>query len=185
MESEVIYMNEKLKEILGEELYNKVIEAMGDTPIESVIGEGKIPLDRFNEVNTAKKTLEAQVQTLTSERDTLKSKVTELESKVQTTAYEAQVKEVLSKSGAKNTETVKRLLDIEGKTLEEVQTAVDALKKSDPYLFNGNKVTGNTPKNTNNGDGGVTKEDFAKMNYRERVALYERDKALYDSLVKS
>lgn len=178
-------MNDKLKAILGDELYNKVIEAMGDTPIESLVGEGKIPLDRFNEVNTTKKSLEAQVQSLTGERDTLQAKVAELERTMQTTAYETRLKEVLTTSGAKNADTVRRLLDIEGKTLEEVQTAVDALKKSDPYLFNGNKVTGNTPKNTNTDGGSVTREDFKKMSYRERVALYNRDKALYDSLVKS
>ena len=42
---------EKLKEILGEELFNQVQEKLKDTDIKL---DGKIPYDRFNEVNNKK-----------------------------------------------------------------------------------------------------------------------------------
>ncbi|MGB4493061.1 MAG: hypothetical protein WBI32_09420, partial [Halanaerobiales bacterium] len=60
----------KLKELLGEELYNQVIEKIGDTPIS--LGEGKIPMDRFNEVNNKKKELQEKVDLLEADLRALK-----------------------------------------------------------------------------------------------------------------
>lgn len=175
----------KLKELLGDK-YDEFIALLGETKLW--LDEGKIPLERFNEVNTKAKNLETQVATLTAENATLKTTNETLTSTINTTTAAQKVDEVLTKAGAKNLKVVKTLLEItDTMTPEEVQTKVDALKASDPYLFSGNKATGNTPGNTNTGDGGgdtVTKEDFEKMTYKQKVALFNRDKALYDRLAK-
>ena len=60
-----------LKEILGEELYNKVIEKAGDKKI-AVISDGKwIPKDKFDSVNEEKKEYKKQVDDLNTKLDEL------------------------------------------------------------------------------------------------------------------
>lgn len=46
------------------------------------------------------------------------------------------------------------------------------------------KAMDSTPRPTNGNVSTVTKEQFNKMNYKERTALYENNKELYDSLIK-
>ena len=180
-----------LKEMLGEELYNQVMEKVGDTPI--TLGEGKIPLDRFNTVNDKKKELEEKVAELEesiravgSEKETLSGTVKELEGKLQNTLLES----TFSKFGVKNTKAVSALIDLEqvngeaGMDFDKLGEQLTALKQSEPYLFAGNEVKGNEPTTTNLGAVGVTKQDFAKMGYKERVALYNSNRELYETLSK-
>lgn len=52
-----------LKELLGEELYNQVAAKLGDKHKIAVVSDGNwIPKDKFNEVNEAKKQLEADLK---------------------------------------------------------------------------------------------------------------------------
>lgn len=176
----------KLKELLGDK-YDEFVALLGDIPL--YLSEGKIPLDRFNEVNSKVKGLEEKVATLTAENTTLKTTNETLTNTINTTAAAQKVEEVLKNAGAKNVKVVKTLLEItEDTPIEEVQKKVDALKASDPYLFSGNTAKGNTPGTSNTGDAGgddtISKEDFAKMTYKEKVALFNRNKALYDRLAK-
>lgn len=173
----------KLKELLGDK-YDEFIALLGDTPLW--LSEGKIPLDRFNEVNTKLKTAESEVSRLTAENTTLKATNDTLTGTINTTTAVQKLEEVLTKAGAKNLKVVKTLLEVDEKTpLEEVQRKVDALKASDPYLFNGNTASGNTPNTSNTGDTStITQEDFDKMTYKEKVALFNKDKATYDRLAK-
>lgn len=173
----------KLKELLGDK-YDEFIALLGSTPL--YLSEGKIPLDRFNEVNSKVKGLEEQVATLTAENTTLKTTNENLTKTINTTTAAAKQDEVLTKAGAKNLKVVKTLLEVtESMTVEELQTKVDALKASDPYLFSGNTAKGNPPDTSNSGGSEtITKEDFAKMSYKEKVALFDRDRALYDRLAK-
>lgn len=185
---------ERLKELLGEELYNQVIEKVGDTPIS--IGEGKIPMDRFNEVNNKKKELEekvdlleADLRALKEDSDTLLSTKNELEEELKTTKLNNAIEATLTQTGAKNTKTIRALLDM-SKVVENeegiagLEEQLSALKQSDPYLFSNNKVEGNSPNTSNLGGGGVTKKDFTKMSYKERLNLFNSDKDLYETLSK-
>ena len=108
---------DKLKELLGEELYNQVIEKIGDTPIS--IGEGKIPMDRFNEVNNKKKELEKKVEllevdlrVLKEDSDTLLLAKNKLEEELKTTKLNNAIETTLIQTGAKNIKTIKALLDM-------------------------------------------------------------------------
>lgn len=183
---------DELKNLLGEELYNQVMEKLGDTPF--TLGEGKIPLDRFNEVNNKKKELEEtlktvqeQLQGLQSERDTLNTKVSDLQGELKTSNINHRVEAMLQAARAKNPKTVRAVLDLSNiddteECYSAIQAQIDSLKTSDSYLFEGNVVTGNEPSTSNLGSGGITKEDFQKMSYKERVALYENNRELYDTL---
>ena len=52
-----------LKELLGEDLYNQVVSKLGDKHKIAIVSDGNwIPKDKFNEVNEAKKQLEADLK---------------------------------------------------------------------------------------------------------------------------
>lgn len=190
-------MDDRLKTLLGDELFNQIKGKLGDKTLTladpaaaptAPTGEpGKIPLSRFNEVNGRKNELEAQVTMLTGLLKSLTDEKNASTAAAAKAALDAKVNDLIAKSGAKKAEIVRALLGVEvqdtPECMTQIQTRLDALKQSDPYLFDGNKVTGNTPANTNiTAAGSVSKEDFKKMSYSERAALYARDKALYDSV---
>lgn len=64
-----------LKELLGEELYNQVIEKAGDNKIAIVSDGTWFPKDKFDEKNNELKSLQGQVTEL---QETLETKETEL-----------------------------------------------------------------------------------------------------------
>ena len=99
----------------------------------------------------------------------------------------------LKDNKCKNAKALKALLDLdnikfnEGK-LEGLEGQLNALKESDGYLFDtSNPAPGNTGGTGNHprvggGAGAVTKEQFNKMTYKERVDLFNSNKELYDQL---
>lgn len=149
-----------LKELLGEELYNKVKDKLGDKKI--MVDDGNfIPKARFDEVNEQKneykkmvderdKQLE-QLKEKAKGHDELTAKLTELEAQNKQTKeeYESKMAELkkntaidlaLAKQKAKNVKAVKALLDMEkvsidGDNLIGIEEQLKSLKESDPYLF--------------------------------------------------
>lgn len=97
----------------------------------------------------------------------------------------------LKDNKCKNAKALKALLDLdnikfnEGK-LEGLEGQLNALKESDGYLFDtSNPAPGNTGGAGNHprvGDEAITKEQFNKMTYKERVDLFNSNKELYDQL---
>jgi len=92
--------------------------------------------------------------------------------------------------GAKNIKAAKALLDVEALKSsknfnEDVQSAITALKESDPYLFEEASPTG-----TGGSLGGgskqkgtsITKDEFNKMKYTDRVGLFNKNPELYNQL---
>lgn len=89
----------------------------------------------------------------------------------------------------KNAKAIRALLDVETlKTSknqsEDIKTALDALKTENGYLFEAEGTpppyapgTGSTPI-----VGQYTKETFAKLGYRDRVALKQEHPELYETL---
>lgn len=97
----------------------------------------------------------------------------------------------LKDNKCKNAKALKALLDLdnikfnEGK-LEGLEGQLTALKESDGYLFDTSNPapgnTGGTGSHPRVGDGAITKEQFNKMTYKERVDLFNSNKELYDQL---
>lgn len=178
----------KLKELLGDK-YDEFMTLLGETPL--FLSEGKIPLDRFNEVNSKVKTLEGQVAQLTAENTTLKTTNETLTGTINTTNMTTKVNEVLSGAGARDPKVVLAVLGVsevkDDTALEDLKTKVADLKKSTPYLFSGNTSGGQEPAGggSGSGSGTITKEQFNKMTYKEKVALFNTNKALYDTLAKA
>lgn len=183
-----------LKELLGEELYNKVKEKLGDKKI--MIDDGNfIPKARFDEVNEQKneykkmvderdKQLE-QLKEKAKGHDELTAKLTELEAQNKQTKeeYESKMAELkkntaidlaLAKQKAKNVKAVKALLDMEkvsldGDNIIGLEEQLKALKESDPYLFGDAKPKvgdGSNPPPTGDGNNPETLGDALKQHYQ-------------------
>ncbi|NFL75524.1 scaffolding protein [Clostridium sporogenes] len=139
-----------LKEILGEELYNQVMQKVGDNKIDVVNDGNWIPKDKFNTLNEQLKTANTTIGDLkknNTDNEELQTKVTDYETKVKD--YEKKIQDMqfnyalegaLKGANVRNTKAVKALLNLEGVKLDGenvlgLSEQIEALKKSDSYLF--------------------------------------------------
>jgi len=138
--------------------------------------------------------LKAQIEKIQSEA---KAKDKEHQAEIHRLKVDAAVDKALSEAGAKSTTAAKALLkDLDkaqfgedGKLigLTEQITALQTTEETS-FLFKTQSQgapTGATPAGSNGAKptGGITKEQFRKMSYNERVELYNTDKAAYDAMV--
>ena len=150
-----------LREKLGEELFNQVKEALGDTKI--MVDDGNfIPKHRFDEVNEAKKNLEGQIKTkdkelkdlakkfegnedLASELATMKANSKKMEDDYKKQIADMQLNHsmeaVFNENKVKDAKLIKALLDmdkikLDGDKLTGLDDQITALKESHDYLFN-------------------------------------------------
>lgn len=188
---------EKLKELLGEDLFKQVAEKIGDTK-KYIFGldENYVSKDRFNQVNEQVKDFKSQLterdkqleelKKVSEGNEELQTKLAEMEAnnaKIQE-EYEARLTKsrqeyaidlALTKAKAKNPKAVKALLDLEQIKLDDDKvTGLDeqlkALKESDGYLFDDE-----IPEGTGMTDSGQDeeKEDFTKEQaLRIRQGMY-------------
>ena len=180
--------------------------------------KGFIPKTRFDEVNTAKNTAEAllkerdgQLETLknsTGDVDALKQQIATLQAdnKAKDDAHAAEIKKLkidnaldaaITAAKGKNAKAIKALLNLENAeltddgTIKGLAEQMEALQKSDEYLFEAKEtkkttVKGAAPGESGNDDGdkGITKEQFRNMSPAERynysVTNPEEYKKLYE-----
>lgn len=170
-----------------------------------------IPKARFDEINDQKKEYKKMLDERTTQLEELKgkaqgneellSKIKELEEANAKTAadYEKKIAEqsfnfalesALRDGKVKNIKAVKALLDLEGIKLDGdkltgLDEQISKLKESDSYLFEA-ESTGGTGGAGNfgrsGGKAGISKEEFNKMSYVERVKLYNENPELYNQL---
>lgn len=95
------------------------------------------------------------------------------------------VSKILSETDAKNPEVLKALIDFsaisyEGDEIIGLSEQIDAIRQENPFLFD----DGSTPKFTTRPktSNEISKKDFDKMSYTERVKLFSKNPALYKSL---
>lgn len=116
---------------------------------------------------------------------------TDLEKQIESLKFEHSIENALSKAGAKNTKAAKALLDIEGlkgsKNMDsDIEAAITTLKETETYLFGeadpagtGGSMGGGAK---GGGKGSITKEEFGKMSYKERVELFNKQPDVYKTL---
>lgn len=125
--------------------------------------------------------------------------VKEKEAEIKQMQIDNAVSAALKDAGAKNiTAAIALLKDMDKAELDSDGTVkglaeqIEQLQESDSYLFDvkeepqKSKPAGATPAGggSTHVPGTITKEQFAKMGYKEREELYNTNKELYDSLVK-
>ena len=171
-----------------------VEKAKGDlTTKETELASTKEQLKTANTEIQSYKSMD--IESIKKAADDYKTKFEEAESKAQkeieTLKFNHAIENALLKAGAKNVKAAKALLDIEilkaSKNVDaDIEAAIAKAKESAPYLYGetdpegtgGSK--GGGPKGGNNT--GITKEDFNKMSYKERVELFNKQPEIYKTL---
>ncbi|MED2940659.1 phage scaffolding protein [Cytobacillus horneckiae] len=149
-----------LKELLGEELYQQVIEKAGDKHKLAVVSDGNwIPKDKFDDKLDEIKNLKTEITTRDTQLDELKkvdpealqqkinnlqeennNTKTEYEGKLQKQTFDYALKDALTGAKVRNPKAAKALLDLEsikldGDKLLGLDAQLNTIKESDPYLF--------------------------------------------------
>lgn len=153
---------EFLKQALGEELFAQVaakLEGNDGIRLANLADGSVIPKDRFEAERAAGKQLKAQIAELTAKlgemqtaadgADALKAKIAELtadigkrDAEMARQALEYKVRDAVRGSKAKNADIVMRMIDMtkvaqDGENLIGLTDQLEALRKSDGYLFDG------------------------------------------------
>ena len=168
--------------------------------------KGYIPKSRFDEVNNEKKKLELDVRDRDGQLETLKNSTGDVEAmkkqiadlqeankkaadehaaEIHQLKVDAAIEAALSAAKAKNATAVKALLkDMDKAELQEdgtikgLKEQIEALQKSDEYLFEAKdskkKMKGAAPGEGGKEDGD-DKVDFSKMTYDELSAYLEQN----------
>lgn len=155
--------------------------------------------DRDGQLETLKNStgdidsLKTQIQNLQDEN---KSKDEAHATEIKQLKIDSAVEKALTGAKVKNTTAVKALLKdldkaelLEDGTIKGLSEQIESLQKSDAYLFE-SKETKTTLKGIKPTDGidtdpkGLTKEQFDKMSYKDKVNLFNENRELYDSLTK-
>lgn len=169
-------MSDALKGLLGDDLYNQVIEKSGLKPNEFDILKNYVPRTRLNEVNEIKKQLEGKVtdfesqlketKKLVSENEDFKNKYSNLENKFNETLSmkdkeilninkRAKLENKLISEGAKHVNLLLKEVNLEnikidGDSLIGADDTIKSLKENYQDLFStSNSNTNVTPTNTN------------------------------------
>lgn len=152
---------EKLQELLGEELWKQVSEKLNGKDYFFAEGKDFIPINKFNEVNDAKKEAERQLQERDKQLDSLQKSVKgneeltkqindlkeantkakeEYDNKVVEIQKSYELDKVLTSSGARNSSALKGMLDLgkcdfkEGK-YTGLDEQIAQIKKDNEWLF--------------------------------------------------
>ncbi len=183
-----------LKELLGEELFDQVQEALDDDT-QLIVNDGDyIPRERLNEKNEKIEALESQLEERDSQIDQLKKDTNaseelqqkieelqeqnektqqELEQKLEQQRLESGVEKALLRNNARNPQAVKALLDLDSVKVDEdevkgLEPQLKELRESDPYLFEGDGSSSGGDEGFSGDDGSpLTKEMIDNMSEKE------------------
>jgi hypothetical protein len=195
-----------------EEKANEIVKAMNEakiytTNLENVDVRYNKLQEQKKQLEEASKTYQKQLEELTKNNadvEALNKLVEQLQlsnkeleenhsKEMHNLQFNFALEGALTNAKSKNNKALKALLNMdnikyqEGK-LEGLQEQIEALQKDASYLFDLETTPQNTGGLGNFGRGNnptITKEQFSKMSYSERMNLYKNDKATYDALVNN
>lgn len=185
---------------LTEEQADKVIEGYGQMVPKSRLDDKIAEVNDYKQQIADRDTQLKELQTKATGNEELQAEITRLqqeneqakadyESQLSQKDYDFALTEALRSAKAKNPTAVKALLKtdaiqlVDGK-LVGLDEQLTALKTSDDYLFIADGLRGNTPPNPNGGGKPktLTRADFAKKPYEERLKLMQENPSLLSEL---
>lgn len=199
-----LFAGETLEQILGDDLYNQVIEKLGDKKITIVSDGTWIPKSKFDDVNEEKKELKTQLEERDNQLKDLRNKAAgneelttkivelenlnkttkeEYETKIATLKKETSIELYLKGQQARNIKAVKALLDldkvsIDGDNLIGLEEQLKTLKENESYLFGKDTLKGREPyENTDSVDPQYKNNPFSKDHFN----LTEQGKLLREN----
>jgi hypothetical protein len=163
-----------LKDLLGEDLYNQVMQKTGENKIAIVSDGNWFPKEKFDQLNGDNKDLKKQLKDRDGQLSELKTKATgneeltkqinelteqnkqtaaDYQAKLDQQSFDFALKDALSGAKAKNPKAVEALLNkesikLDGDKLLGLDDQLKAIKESDSYLFNSEQQQQNNTKYT-------------------------------------
>jgi len=137
-----------------------------------------IPKEKYNEVVEAKRQLAEQGNV-------------DFEQKVREIAINSAMKAISGELKIKDLDVVKMLIDVDSVTLSDdgvtigLDEQIKQIQKQRPYLFGDDTLKGRTPISGDGTPSGVSKEQFTRMGYRDRLELYNNNPELYEHLAEN
>lgn len=175
---------EELKTAFNTEL-NKVthkLEVERDNYKES-LQTAQNTLKTFEGVDV--KDLQSKVATLTAD---LQNRENEYKNKIADMEFNSLLDGEISKAGARNSKAAKALLDLENlknskNQSEDIKSALEKIKGENPFLFGSDEPINNpvAPTGTN-GKSEISKEEFAKMGYLQRLEFKQKNPEKYNEM---
>lgn len=169
--------------------------------INTEFPKNAVPKDKYNDISGQLKTANKTIKDLkknNADNEALQAKVTEYENTIATQKAEFEekmknitldtaIEKALAKANAKHSDLLSvkidksKLVVIEEGNVKGLEEQIKALQETYKDLF-GSSITGREPNNSGTASKGITKEQFNKMSYKERVELYNTNRELYNSL---
>lgn len=203
-----LFAGETLEQLLGDDLYKQVTEKLGDKKIAIVSDGTWIPKSKFDDVNEEKKELKTQLEQRDKQlkdlgdkakgNEDLEKQIKELQDLNKTTkeSYEAKIKDMAINSAIQSKLTDTKYPDLlmtkfdksklsvqEDGSIIGIDEQLTAIKEQYKDLFVP-KITGGDPYNKGGGPSVVTKDQFNKMGYLDRLKLKQTNSELYEKLIK-
>lgn len=153
---------------------------------------------QLNDLKNSKEDLEGLKSQIEALQKDNKAKDEQYKAEIRNLKVNSAVEAALTGAKAKNLTAVKALLKdidkaelLEDGTVKGLKEQIEALKKADDskFLFDIDVATPQTPKGATPASSpkasatGITKEQFNKMGYRERLDLFNNDPTTYNSLM--
>lgn len=132
---------DELEKLLGPELFTRLKQKLGD--VKLLIDDGKlIPKHRFDCINLSLKDHKEQVKELREKNAALENELKtqkELQEKVKDLEKQVLIYSVISKSKARNIQTILPLLHVDDlfgmELVDSLEKQIRSLRRSDSYLF--------------------------------------------------
>ena len=182
---------EAIKDFIPKARFDEVNNAKNTA--EALVKERDGQLETLKNSTGDVESLKQQIQTL---QDDNKAKDEAHAAEIKQLKIDSAIESALTGAKAKNNLAVKALLKDLDKAeigddglIKGLAEQIESLRKSDEYLFEA-KEPKTKVKGAKLGEGAdpepkeLTKEQFNKMSYKEKVNLFNEDKELYDSLSK-
>lgn len=182
---------ENAKEVAGAEVTNLKAENEG---LAKQVKDRDKQLEELKKSSGDNEELKKQIETLQEDNKNAKA---EYEKQIKQMQIDNAVQSALKDAGARNVTAVTALLkDLDKAEIDEhgvvkgLKEQIAAIQKDNDFLFESKetqqtKPSGVTPASGSQAPGatGVTKEQFAKMGYKERNELFMSNRELYNTLI--
>lgn len=143
--------------------------------IRTELPKNFIPKDKYNQLAEEKKAL-------------LQNQKADSDKAVKEAVIQYALASLGDNTGARDAELIKVLLDQEAIHVDDegkvdgLSQQLAAIRQEKPYLFGDELLNGRTPVAGDGAPLGISKEQFQKMGYRERLELYNDNPELYEHL---
>ncbi|MCS6103465.1 hypothetical protein DWV13_01835 [Clostridium botulinum] len=191
---------------IAEDVIQKVIKGMSDEKIYTTKEENIE--DRYSKLKGQKEDLETQLstanttikdlkknnggnetlqKTIKDHEATIETLKKDSEAKIRNLTLDGAIEKALVGAKARHSDLLSSKIDREKLLISEdgkvsgLDEQLKSLKDGYKDLFE-STVSGTTPENNESSSSGITKEQFNKMGYKERVDLYNTNKDLYTQL---